>query len=168
MPKTTLDGIIRICEEHFLVPTHLVPLDDIMEQHVAEEHGTPGSVLIIALFKAHVEMVVALETGEALLVRELSFNWREDDTQRLLVDIDPDFIVLAGYMRILGAAFVARFSNRILNIHPSLLPAYKGLETHRRALENGESQHGVSIHLVTAELDDGSVEARFDFVLTPV
>ena len=68
---------------------------------------------------------------------------------------DPDYIVLAGFMRILGAEFVAAYRNRILNIHPSLLPAYKGLDTHRRALENRETEHGVSIHLVTAELDDG-------------
>ncbi|MFT5218547.1 MAG: phosphoribosylglycinamide formyltransferase-1 [Planctomycetota bacterium] len=76
---------------------------------------------------------------------------------KLLRDIDPDFVVLAGFMRILGAELIASFKNRILNIHPSLLPAYKGLNTHRRALENGEHEHGVSIHLVTAELDDGPV-----------
>jgi phosphoribosylglycinamide formyltransferase-1 len=71
--------------------------------------------------------------------------------------VAPDFIVLAGYMRILSAAFVRAFEHRILNIHPSLLPAYKGLDTHQRALDNGESRHGVSIHLVTAELDDGPI-----------
>mgnify|MGYP001812448778 CR=1 FL=1 len=79
---------------------------------------------------------------------------------RQLIEFAPDYIVLAGYMRILGADFVARFPNRILNIHPSLLPAYKGLDTHRRALADGESCHGVSIHLVTAELDDGPILAQ--------
>ncbi len=71
--------------------------------------------------------------------------------------INPDYIVLAGFMRILGADLVSAFRNRILNIHPSLLPAYKGLNTHQRALDNHESHHGVSIHLVTAELDDGPI-----------
>jgi phosphoribosylglycinamide formyltransferase 1 len=74
-----------------------------------------------------------------------------------LQPLAPDFIVLAGYMRILSPAFIDAFENRIINIHPSLLPAYKGLDTHRRALANGESVHGVSIHLVTAELDDGPI-----------
>ncbi len=74
-----------------------------------------------------------------------------------LQSLKPDFIVLAGFMRILGGEFVRAFAGRILNIHPSLLPAYKGLDTYRRALDNRESQHGVSIHLVTAELDDGPV-----------
>lgn len=74
-----------------------------------------------------------------------------------LRSIAPDFIALAGFMRILGPALVDAYADRILNIHPSLLPAYKGLHTHQRALENNESRHGVSIHLVTATLDDGPV-----------
>lgn len=74
-----------------------------------------------------------------------------------LQSLSPDYLVLAGYMRILSPDFVRAFENRIVNIHPSLLPAYKGLDTHQRALDNGESQHGVSIHLVTAELDDGPI-----------
>ncbi|HKJ52302.1 MAG TPA: phosphoribosylglycinamide formyltransferase [Gammaproteobacteria bacterium] len=74
-----------------------------------------------------------------------------------LEPLNPDYILLAGFMRILGAKFIDAFPDRILNIHPSLLPAYKGLDTHQRALDNGESEHGVSIHLVTAELDGGPV-----------
>jgi phosphoribosylglycinamide formyltransferase-1 len=81
----------------------------------------------------------------------------DDALRRHLQSVAPDFIVLAGYMRILSPAFVRAFEHRILNIHPSLLPAYKGLDTHQRALDNAESQHGVSIHLVTAELDDGPI-----------
>ncbi|MCG6891106.1 MAG: phosphoribosylglycinamide formyltransferase [Gammaproteobacteria bacterium] len=79
------------------------------------------------------------------------------ELRRRLEAIAPDYIVLAGYMRILSAEFVRAFEHRILNIHPALLPAYKGLDTHQRALDNGETEHGVSIHLVTAELDDGPV-----------
>ena len=72
-------------------------------------------------------------------------------------EFEPDYIVLAGFMRIIGSAFINAYRNKILNIHPSLLPDYKGLNTHRRAIENRETEHGVSIHLVTAELDAGPV-----------
>lgn len=69
----------------------------------------------------------------------------------------PDWVVLAGYMRILGSAFVQRFAPRLLNIHPSLLPRHKGLHTHKRVLEAGDARHGASVHIVTPELDDGPV-----------
>jgi phosphoribosylglycinamide formyltransferase-1 len=66
-------------------------------------------------------------------------------------------VALAGFMRILSAGFVQRFEGRLLNIHPSLLPRYKGLDTHARALAAGDSEHGASVHYVTAELDGGPV-----------
>ena len=69
----------------------------------------------------------------------------------------PDLIILAGFMRILTAEFVQAFNGRLLNIHPSLLPKYTGLHTHRRALENGDEYHGTSVHFVTEELDGGPV-----------
>ncbi|MBS0378395.1 MAG: phosphoribosylglycinamide formyltransferase [Proteobacteria bacterium] len=69
----------------------------------------------------------------------------------------PDLIVLAGFMRILSDGFVEHYLGRMINIHPSLLPAYRGLDTHRRVLEGGESQHGASVHYVTPELDAGPV-----------
>lgn len=69
----------------------------------------------------------------------------------------PDWIVCAGYMRILGEAFVQRFRGRLLNIHPSLLPKYRGLRTHARALQAGEAEHGASVHFVVPELDAGAV-----------
>lgn len=71
-----------------------------------------------------------------------------------------DYIVLAGYMRILSDGFVERWQGRMLNIHPSLLPLYKGLDTHARALEAGDSHGGTSVHLVTPELDAGEVLAQ--------
>lgn len=70
---------------------------------------------------------------------------------------DPDLIVLAGYMRILSPAFIARFEGRLLNIHPSLLPAYPGLRTHQRALADGVKIHGCTVHFVTAQLDHGPI-----------
>jgi phosphoribosylglycinamide formyltransferase-1 len=66
-------------------------------------------------------------------------------------------VALAGFMRILSAEFVQRFEGRLLNIHPSLLPKYKGLDTHARAIAAGDTQHGASVHYVTAELDGGPV-----------
>lgn len=88
------------------------------------------------------------------------FDSREsfDTAMAEVVDsYEPDFVILAGFMRILTADFVAHFSGRLLNIHPSLLPKFKGLHTHERAIEAGETEHGASVHFVTAELDDGPV-----------
>lgn len=70
---------------------------------------------------------------------------------------EPGLVVLAGFMRILGDEFVDRFAGRLVNIHPSLLPKYRGLHTHRRALEAGDREHGASVHFVTRELDGGPV-----------
>ncbi|RJS94419.1 phosphoribosylglycinamide formyltransferase [Salinisphaera sp. Q1T1-3] len=69
----------------------------------------------------------------------------------------PDWVVLAGFMRVLSPAFVDPFAGHIVNIHPSLLPLYKGLDTHDRALAAGDSHHGASVHLVTPALDDGPI-----------
>ena len=68
---------------------------------------------------------------------------------------DPQLVVLAGFMRILTPGFVRHYAGRLLNIHPSLLPKYKGLHTHQRALEAGDREHGCSVHFVTEELDGG-------------
>ena len=72
----------------------------------------------------------------------------------------PDLIVLAGFMRILSPEFVSRYAGRMLNIHPSLLPAYPGVHTHRRALADGVRIHGCTVHLVTAEVDHGPIVAQ--------
>lgn len=69
----------------------------------------------------------------------------------------PALVILAGFMRILTADFVAHYRGRLVNIHPSLLPAYPGLDTHRRALEAGDQEHGASVHFVTADMDGGPV-----------
>ncbi|MDG2941797.1 phosphoribosylglycinamide formyltransferase [Exercitatus varius] len=71
--------------------------------------------------------------------------------------IGADLIVLAGYMKILSEGFVTRFAGKILNIHPSLLPKYKGLNTYQQVLDAGDSEHGASVHFVTPELDGGAV-----------
>ena len=73
---------------------------------------------------------------------------------------EPDLVVLAGFMRILGPAMVGRYEGRMLNIHPSLLPSYPGLDTHRRALADGVRIHGCTVHFVTAALDHGPIVAQ--------
>jgi len=77
--------------------------------------------------------------------------------QQLIDGYDADLVVLAGFMRILSEEFTSHFSGRMLNVHPSLLPKYKGLHTHQRAIDAGDSEHGASIHFVTADLDGGPV-----------
>ena len=88
------------------------------------------------------------------------FASREDYDQALIKKIDvfdADLIVLAGFMRILTPSFVQHFQGKLLNIHPSLLPKYQGLNTHQRAIDAGDDVHGVSVHFVTEELDGGPV-----------
>ena len=75
----------------------------------------------------------------------------------ILADYRPDLIVLAGFMRILTAEFIERFSGRIMNIHPSLLPAFPGIDTHRRAIDEGVKLHGCTVHFVTPALDHGPI-----------
>lgn len=87
-----------------------------------------------------------------------AFEGREAFDSALVELIDgyqPQLVVLAGFMRILSAGFVRHYQGRLLNIHPSLLPKYKGLHTHQRALEAGDQEHGCSVHFVTEELDGG-------------
>lgn len=89
-----------------------------------------------------------------------NFATRDDFDAELIRIIDtytPELVVLAGFMRILTPAFTAHYLGRMLNIHPSLLPKYQGLHTHQRAIDAGETHHGVSVHFVTAELDGGPV-----------
>ncbi len=71
--------------------------------------------------------------------------------------VQPDILCLAGFMRILTPDFIARYKGRMLNIHPSLLPKYRGLNTHARALAAGDAEHGCTVHEVTADLDDGPI-----------
>lgn len=88
------------------------------------------------------------------------FDGREAFDTALVDIIDqhkPDLVILAGFMRILTPEFTRHYAGRMLNIHPSLLPKYTGLNTHARALESGDSEHGASVHFVTEELDGGPV-----------
>jgi phosphoribosylglycinamide formyltransferase 1 len=81
----------------------------------------------------------------------------EEALARALHELAPELIVFAGFMRILSPSFVTRYAGRMLNIHPSLLPQYRGLHTHRRVLAAGDAEHGASVHFVTPELDAGPI-----------
>jgi phosphoribosylglycinamide formyltransferase-1 len=108
---------------------------------------------------------LGLQTAEAhgvptCVIDHRGFAEREQFDVAVAAAIDgfaPDLVVLAGFMRILGKAFVRRYENRLINIHPSLLPAFPGLHTHRRALAEGVRIHGCTVHFVTPDLDHGPV-----------
>lgn len=105
---------------------------------------------------------------ETYVVDHKAFEGRESFDKALGNQIDalkPDLVVLAGFMRILTPGFVARFEHRLINVHPSLLPAFPGLNTHQQALNAGVRVHGVTAHLVTAELDHGPI---LDQAVVPV
>lgn len=84
-----------------------------------------------------------------------------------LSELRPDLVVMAGFMRVLGAEVIRGLAGRMINIHPSLLPRYRGLHTHRRALEAGDREHGASVHFVTEELDGGPVVIQGRFTIAP-
>jgi len=97
------------------------------------------------------------------VVDHTQFDSRETFDQAVSKTIDqysPDIIILAGFMRIFTEAFAKKYCGKMLNIHPSLLPKFQGLNTHQRVIDAGEKEHGVSIHFVTAELDGGPVIAQ--------
>ena len=109
-------------------------------------------------------LAIAARHGVASTVIDHTLSpGREGFERSLRAAIDapsPDLVVLAGFMRVLSAAFVARYEGRMLNIHPSLLPMYPGLGTHRRALEDGIKVHGCTVHFVTPEVDRGPIVAQ--------
>jgi len=99
----------------------------------------------------------------ATIIDHRSFVSRQAFDETLAETIEacsPDYVLLAGFMRILTPAFVRRFRGRLINIHPSLLPAFSGLRTHQRVIESGVSCHGCTIHFVTEELDHGPIIAQ--------
>ncbi len=103
----------------------------------AKQAGIPTEIMAHTRFKTRIDFDTALQT-------------RIDFYQ-------PKLLILAGFMRILSPGFVAHYQGRLLNIHPSLLPAFRGLQTHQRVLESGIKEHGASVHFVTEDLDAGPV-----------
>ncbi len=94
------------------------------------------------------------------VIEHQQYSSREEFDQALLeqiLPIEPDLVVLAGFMRILSNSFTEALSGKLINIHPSLLPEYPGLNTHKQAIENGDLMHGISVHYVNSELDGGPI-----------
>ncbi|MEO1676949.1 MAG: phosphoribosylglycinamide formyltransferase [Pseudomonadota bacterium] len=122
-----------------------------------------------ALVVSNVPGAAGLAKAEALGVPAIAVDHRaygkdraafERALEAALAPYGPDILCLAGFMRVLTEGFVAPRAGRILNVHPSLLPAYRGLNTHARALAAGDTEHGCTVHLVTPELDDGPILGR--------
>ena len=122
--------------------------------------GVPVSAVISSRAEAHGLAVAAARGVPTAVVEHRRHATREQFDAALAAEIDrfaPRLVALAGFMRVLTAGFVARYRDRLLNIHPSLLPAFAGLDTHERALAAGVKVHGCTVHFVTAELDHGPI-----------
>ncbi len=132
---------------------------------------------------ASVELVISNQTDVKGLERAKKFhlmskviehqkyNSREEFDQALLeqiLPIEPDLVVLAGFMRILSKGFTDALSGKLINIHPSLLPNYPGLNTHKQAIENGDLMHGISVHYVNNELDGGPIITQGALKIDPL
>lgn len=131
----------------------------------AEMGGINGHIVAVISNKPDVYGLTRAQNAKipTEVVDHTAFDGRqafEAELSKVINRYTPDLIVLAGFMRILNSEFVQPYEGKMLNIHPSLLPKYKGLHTHRRALENGDTEHGVSVHFVTSELDGGPVIAQ--------
>ncbi|USH03105.1 phosphoribosylglycinamide formyltransferase [Grimontia kaedaensis] len=126
-------------------------------------HGNNGIEIsaVIANKEDAYGLTRAKDAGiEAVVVASKGISDRSQYDSQLMATIDeysPDLIVLAGFMRILTPEFVCHYQGKMLNIHPSLLPKYTGLNTHQRAIDAGDDEHGTSVHFVTEELDGGPV-----------
>jgi phosphoribosylglycinamide formyltransferase-1 len=145
-------------------------MQTIVERCAAE--GWPAQVVGVASNKADAAgLAWAAERGIATAsVDHRGFATREAFDAELARVIDlwaPDLLVLAGFMRILGAGFVRQYDGRMLNVHPSLLPAFTGLHTHRRAIEAGCKLAGLTVHFVTPELDHGPIVVQAPVPVLP-
>ena len=143
-------------------------------QQIIDKCHVPGIVNIKAVVSDNPTAYGLTRAGRARIDQvvkcQLGSETREAYCAALanaVASYDPRLIVLAGFMKILTASFVDVFPNRIINIHPALLPKHKGLHTHRRVLEAGDNEHGISIHWVTEELDAGPIILQRAFQVLP-
>ncbi len=122
----------------------------------------------IAVVISNIPSAKGLEIAEAAGIKTLAISNKyystktvfEEQILKALSESRIELICLAGFMRVLSASFISHFEGRILNIHPSLLPAYRGLDTHKRALADGVKDHGCTVHFVVPELDAGPIIAQ--------
>jgi len=131
----------------------------------ARDPSYPAEIVLVI---SNIPTAKGLETATVAGIRSLAISHRdyldksmfEEALSQALNEEKIELICLAGFMRVLSADFVSRWTDRILNIHPSLLPAYRGLDTHKRALADGVKEHGCTVHFVVPELDAGPIVAQ--------
>ncbi len=136
------------------------------------ERDYPGEIVAVGSNRPQAfALERAAQAGiETFTVDHTRFDSREAFDAELRLQMEryqPDLVVLAGFMRVLTPALVRAFHGRMLNVHPSLLPKYRGLNTHQRAIDAGDPIHGVSVHFVTEDLDGGPVIARAEIEVQP-
>lgn len=125
---------------------------------LCRQHHQAAKIVLVASNKPCDGINYARDHGLAVAVADQATKFAREEYISSAIDAaSADWIFLAGYMAVLSPEFVAKYTGRILNIHPSLLPDFKGLNTHERALAAGKKRHGVSVHVVTPALDDGPV-----------
>jgi phosphoribosylglycinamide formyltransferase-1 len=147
---SNLAAIARACAEH--------QINAVVEVVIADRPGAAGLEIARSL-----GIPTAVVPWQSLTERAAA----EGILGELLDAYGPGLIVLAGFMRILSPQFAARYAGQMLNIHPSLLPKYRGLHTHRRVLQAGDPHHGASVHFVTGELDGGPVVLQSRVAVNP-
>ena len=137
---SNLQAIIEACQTGFILGKIVTVISNKIDSfglERAESAGIPSRVFLRQDFTSNLDM--------------------DKSIGNYLEDLNVDLIVLAGYMKILTKPFTQRFAGKILNIHPSLLPKYPGLDTYQRALENDDSEHGTTVHFVNEEIDGGAI-----------
>lgn len=149
-------------------------LESILRAAESQRWATEVPARVVAVISNRADAVglaVASAHGVPVTVVEHQrFALREQFDARLAESIEahsPDLVVLAGFMRVLSRGFVARFAGRLINIHPSLLPAFPGLATHRQALAAGVRVHGATVHFVSSEVDGGAIIAQAAIAVLP-
>jgi len=142
--------------------------------YAAKTEDCPYEIVLVVLVASNDPDARGLELAEAEGVKTFARSHKglsreEHDAimHRAITKSGADYVVLAGYMRILSDEFVRKWQGHMLNIHPSLLPKYRGLDTYQRAIDAGDSHAGCSVHLVTPELDDGPVLAQTEVAILP-
>lgn len=137
--------------------------------YAAKADDCPYEVVLVTGDRAEAPGLAVAE-AEGVPVARLPYESKSQFFERLdqqLSDTGADYVALAGFMRILPAAFVERWKGRIVNVHPSLLPRYKGLDTHAQAIGAGDRVAGCSVHVVTPEVDDGPILGRTEVAILP-